>query len=197
MAFATCRLNRNFPLRFSATSQSPETLTATLNRTTLKRKIAIYFFIMTILSCKESVEVNIKSEKTNTKIESKFLNLDSIQDRNNKNIEIAGNHVNKLIISRKDSLIWITSSKYLDHRIFGYEKPNLNSKKMILISCFTADVKNNPFELPLGAYYELNINHKAKFLKNEKEFIVAKFILNEKDMENVYFEKKWIEFDDE
>ena len=87
---------------------------------------------MTILSCKESVEVNIKSEKTNTKIESKFLNLDSIQDRNNKNIEIAGNHVNKLIISRKDSLIWITSSKYLDHRIFGYEKPNLNSKKMIL-----------------------------------------------------------------
>ena len=152
---------------------------------------------MTILSCKESVEVNIKSEKTNTKIESKFINLDSIQDRNNKNIEIAGNHVNKLIISRKDSLIWITSSKYLDHRIFGYEKPNLNSKKMILISCFTADVKNNPFELPLGAYYELNINHKAKFLKNEKEFIVAKFILNEKDMENVYFEKKWIEFDDE
>ena len=58
---------------------------------------------MTILSCKESVEVNIKSEKTNTKIESKFLNLVSIQDRNNKNIEIAGNHVNKLIISRKDS----------------------------------------------------------------------------------------------
>lgn len=26
MAYATCRLNRNFPLRFSATSQSPETL---------------------------------------------------------------------------------------------------------------------------------------------------------------------------
>lgn len=152
---------------------------------------------MTILSCKESVEVNIKSEKTNTKIESKFLNLDSIQDRNNKNIEIAGNHVNKLIISRKDSLIWITSSKYLDHRIFGYEKPNLNSKKMILISCFTADVENNPFELPLGAYYELDKNHKAKFLKKEREFIAAKFILNGKDLKNVYFEKKWIEFDDE
>lgn len=153
--------------------------------------------MMTILSCKKSADVKIKSEKINTKIESKFLNLDSIEKRNHKNIEVAGNHVNKLIISRKDSLIWITSSKYLEHRIFGYEKPNLNSKKMILISCFTADVENNPFELPLGAYYEFDKNHKAKFLKNEKEFIVTKFILNEKDIENVYFEKKWIEFENE
>ena len=112
-------------------------------------------------------------------------------------IEIAGNNVNKLIISREDSLIWITSSMYLNHRIFGYEKPNINSRKLILISCFTADVENNPFELPFGAYYELDKDHKAKFLKNENEFIVAKFIINGKDMENVYFEKKWIEFDDE
>ncbi len=152
---------------------------------------------MTILSCNKSTDVNLKSEKTNNKIESKFLNLDSIENTNNKKIEIAGNQINKLIISRKDSLLWITSSKYLDHRIFGYEKPNLNSKKMILISCFTADVENNPFELPLGAYYELDINHKAKFLKNEGEFIVTKFILHEKDLANVYFEKKWIEFEDE
>jgi hypothetical protein len=170
--------------------------TRALNKATLKRKFAICFFIMTILSCKKSANVNIKYEKTNTEIESKFLNLDSIQNRNNKDIEISGNHVNKLIVSRKDSLIWITSSKYLDHRIFGYEKPNINSKKLILISCFTSDVENNPFGLPLGAYYELDINHKAKFLKKDKEFIVAKFILNEKDMENIYFEKKWIEFDD-
>lgn len=163
----------------------------------MKVKIAIYFFILTILSCEKSTNVNLKSQKSKTEIESKFLNLDSIQNTNDKNIEIAGNDVNKLIISREDSLIWITSSKYLDHRIFGYEKPNINSKKLILISCFTADVENNPFELPLGAYYELDKNHKAKFLKKEREFITAKFILNGKDLENVYFEKKWIEFDDE
>ena len=173
------------------------TLVATFTKPVMKGKIAIYFFILTILSCEKSTNVNLKSQKSKTEIESKFLNLDSIQNTNDKNIKIAGSDVNKLIVSREDSLIWITSSKYLDHRIFGYEKPNINSRKLILISCFTADVENNPFELPLGAYYELNINHKAKFLKNEKKFIVAKIIFNEKDMENVYFEKKWIEFDDE
>lgn len=151
---------------------------------------------MTILSCEKSTNVNLKSQKSNTEIESKFLNLDSIQNINNKNIEIAGNNVNKLIVSTQDSIIWLNASKYLDHRIFGYEKPNINSRKLILISCFTGDVENNPFELPLGAYYQLDKDHKAKFLKKEKEFVVAKFILNGKDMEKVYFEKKWIEFDD-
>jgi hypothetical protein len=152
---------------------------------------------MTVLACKKSAPVDSKSEKLNTEIESKFANLDSIQDENNKNIEIAGNDVNKLIVSRKDSSISITVSKYLDHRIFGYQKPSVKSKKLILISCFTADVENNGFELPLGAYYELDKNHKIKFLKSESEFITAKFILNGKNRGNVYFEKKWIEFDNE
>ncbi|WP_310379779.1 hypothetical protein [Flavobacterium sp.] len=152
---------------------------------------------MTIVSCKKTTEVIVKFPKLNTEIGSNFLNLDSIHNTNEKMIKVSGKDVNKLIASKTDSLIWITSSKYLDHRIFGYEIPNINSKKLILISSFTADVENNPFVLPLGAYYELDKNHKAKFLKKEKEFIVAKIILYGKEMENVYFEKKWIEFDDE
>jgi hypothetical protein len=70
---------------------------------------------MTVLACKKSAPVDSKSEKLNTEIESKFANLDSIQDENNKNIEIAGNDVNKLIVSRKDSSISIIISKYFRH----------------------------------------------------------------------------------
>ena len=40
MAFATCSLNRNFPLRFTATSQSPKTLSASFpEQTSMKEQI--------------------------------------------------------------------------------------------------------------------------------------------------------------
>jgi hypothetical protein len=161
----------------------------------MKGKIVIYLLIIIILSCKKSTETNTETKKIDA-IESRFLNLDSVQLTNNHKIENAGEDINRLVISRIDSLIWITASKYTEHRIFGYENPNVNSKKMILISCFTADVEKNPFELPLGAYYEIDENHKIKFLKIDGDFVKTKFILNGKDMENVYFEKKWTEFDE-
>ena len=153
--------------------------------------------ILTLVSCKKTTEVPVIPQKTPTVTASSSLNLDSINTTNERKIAVSGNDINKLLVSPSDSLIWITSSKYKDHRIFGYEKPNSNSKKMLLISCFTADVENNPFALPYGAYYELQQEHKAKFLKQEKDFIVAKFILNEKDMGKVYFENKWVEFEEE
>jgi hypothetical protein len=85
----------------------------------------------------------IQNRKLNTEIESKFANLDGIQDENNKNIEIAGNDVNKLIVSRKDSSISITKQILGSSDFFGYQ--NVKSKKNGTISCFTADVENNGF----------------------------------------------------
>ena len=48
MAFASCRLNRNFRLRFSATSQSPEPLVAIFDNRTMKQIILILTTFLTL-----------------------------------------------------------------------------------------------------------------------------------------------------
>ena len=64
MAFATCRLNRNFRLRFPATSQSPEPLSVIFNKYLVKNyfSILLAFFL---LSCNTQ---NIDYRKDNTLI---------------------------------------------------------------------------------------------------------------------------------
>jgi hypothetical protein len=45
-------------------------------------------------------------------------------------------------------------------------------------------VENNGFELPLGAYYELDKNHKIKFLKSENWSLQV--FLNGKGIEEMF-----------
>jgi hypothetical protein len=151
-----------------------------------------YFVLIAIFSCKKTPPV----ETVNTVVGSRFVNLDSIQKTNTDKIEATGTVVNKLLVSTSDSLVWIPEDNHLEHRIFGYEKPSTASRKLILISCFTSDVENNPFALPLGAYYTLDERHKLKYQKSELGFSKAKFIINGKEIADVYFEKKWIEFEE-
>ncbi len=157
----------------------------------MKRKI-LFFVLIAIFSCKKTPTVGT----VNTVVGSRFVNLDSIQKTNSDKIEAAGADVNKLLVSTSDSLLWIPEDKHLEHRIFGYEKPSTASRKLVLISCFTGDVENNPFALPLGAYYTLDDHHKLKYQKSEQGFIKTKLILNGKECTDVYFEKKWIEFEE-
>ena len=74
----------------------------------------------------------------------------------------------KATISKADSIISLTANIRRDPRIFGYQKPDINSKKMILLSVFTKDVEGNPFKCAYGSYYQTS-NMKSmdiKFLKN-------------------------------
>lgn len=84
----------------------------------------------------------------------------------------------------------------LDHRIFGYEKPDINSRKMILISIFTNDVEGNPYKCPWGSYYQTGEmeNMELKYAKETGSFVEAMIIKDNKIQGKVYFEKKWIEF---
>lgn len=83
-----------------------------------------------------------------------------------------------------------------DHRIFGYAKPDLNSDRLFLLSVFTNDVQDNPFQCKLGAYYE-TIGMKdltIKYVSTIGNFVKAKATDNQNRATTIYFEKKWIEF---
>jgi hypothetical protein len=124
--------------------------------------------------------------------------LDSIDHQNSRTISLAGPEINKAAISVSDSTMWVGQNKYQDHRIFGYQKPDTSSKRMILISVFTNDVEDNPFKCPLGSYYHSGSidDITLKYLSNENEFIKVKALKNDGTETIVYILKKWTEFAD-
>src|SRR3954471_24265239 len=102
----------------------------------------IYVLAITIIvSCNSSINKNQKptSQSADTqKIaaltdNSTNINLtaDSIDKANENTIILAKDNVNKAMVSLKASLLWISNDKFHDHRIFGYSKPDIHSKKMI------------------------------------------------------------------
>lgn len=159
----------------------------------MKRRLIFVLALSTITCQKTEKKTSAIIQTTKPNVS---LNLDSIEKANAKEIEITGDSLNKLIISRKDSTIWITANMRYTHRIFGYQKPDVNSKKLILISIFTSDVENNVFGFPLGAYYQTDADHYMKYLKPEKEFILADYIEREKPKSKIYILKKNVEFED-
>lgn len=73
--------------------------------------------------------------------------------------------------------------------IFGYEKADVNSKRMICFSSMTVDVEGNPNKCVLGSYYEsgeLNI----EYVSLEGGFVKLKFISDNASETVFYIEKK-------
>jgi len=103
----------------------------------------------------------------------------------------------KATVLKEDSTIWLTANMKRDHRIFGYIKPDTNSKKMILISIFTNDIKGNPFNCPFGSYYQTSDmkDIAIKFISNKGSFIKAKIVKKDSTDTQIYILKKWIEFE--
>ena len=103
----------------------------------------------------------------------------------------------KATIDKRDSLIWLKADMKLDHRIFGYKKPDVNSQKLILLSIFTNEVKNNPFNCKYGAFYETSEmgNIKLKFIENIGDYSKIEIITADKS-EISFVQNKWIEIND-
>lgn len=140
---------------------------------------------------------NSAKKKENPKKTEKQRFLDSLDKVNLKAASYAKSNISKLYISPYDSIAYWPGFCCDQYRVFGYEKPNLNSKKILLISFFNNDVKGNPFELKYGAYhniYERN-DFKLKFIGFEKDFAKVNFIKFNKNQGSIYFEKKWVEFE--
>ena len=122
-------------------------------------------------------------------------------DRENAGIIAAdGDFIVRATISEADSNLEIQSRLgpgYQDYRIFGYEKPDSNSRRMILISIFTKDVEGNPFDCPFGAYYDTYAlkttqQMELKYLSTEGAFIKAAIVKNDQQLQEVYIARKWI-----
>ncbi|SHH07016.1 hypothetical protein SAMN05443549_1158 [Flavobacterium fluvii] len=142
----------------------------------------------------EKLEIDsLKRPKVEISQDSK---LETIEKENSEMIEKDEEYINKALISKNDSLIWIVANMKRDHRIFGFEKPDLNSKRMILLSIFTNDVENNPFNCPYGAFYDTNKmkDIELKFKENIGNFAKTE-VLDKNTKGIVYFEKKWLELE--
>jgi len=124
--------------------------------------------------------------------------VDSVDKTNSNTITVNEDNIQKALVSKSDSSIGLTANMKLDYRIFGYEKPDTTSRKMILISIFTSDVEGNPFKCPFGSYYQTSdmTDMEIKYVSIEDKFIKANVLKNSVLQETVYIDKKWIEFEE-
>jgi uncharacterized protein YecT (DUF1311 family) len=98
----------------------------------------------------------------------------------------------------KDSTIWVPENIHSELKIFGYQYKNIESKKMILISVFTNDVENNPYNCEYGSYYHTQSmsDMVLKYLSTQEMFMEIAVLKKGKLLGNVYMEKKWFVFEE-
>ena len=175
---------------------------------TTKRKIKNIIFILDstllISACgqKSSNETGHTNNQTQISVDSTQSNnnsktLDSIDNANNESVIASGDNINKAYVSLQDSSIEMRASMRLDHRIFGYAKPDTKSERPLLLAVFTNDVENNPFGCKLGSYYDTGgmENIKLKYVDTLGTFVKAVAIDKLNKATTLYFEKKWIMFE--
>ncbi|TKC06095.1 hypothetical protein [Pedobacter frigoris] len=112
--------------------------------------------------------------------------------------EISEEAMQRAVVSKSDSSFHVYNNIRADYRIIGYELPDTNSRKMVLFSVFTSDVKDNPFHCPYGAYYDSAQQDELviKYTGEQEFFIKATISENSKKSSTVYFQKKWVEFEE-
>ncbi len=129
----------------------------------------------------------------------KQTKLDSIEKSNNESVIASGKDITTAFVFLKngDSTISLTVNIRKDHRIFGYAKPDIKSERLLLLSVFTNDVENNPFDCKLGAYYDTGGMDELTLKYNSKTGNFIKVIATDKENNSttIYFEKKWIKFE--
>ena len=58
------------------------------------------------------------------------------------------------IVDKKTKEFFITATKKSEYKIFGYQYPNITTRKMICFSTYTYDVSDNLNKCPLGSYFD-------------------------------------------
>ena len=57
-------------------------------------------------------------------------------------------------VDKKTKEFFITSTPKAEYKIFGYQFPNITTKKMICFSTFSYDVRDNLNKCTLGSYFD-------------------------------------------
>ena len=165
-------------------------------------KISILIVAVLFASCRNEAQHNtdLKNEDSTLVLENKVpnrkVNTKADSKISSSDIKLSSDpeFLQKASVGT-DSIIRVVSDIKLDYRIFGFEKPDTNSKKMVLFSVFTPDVENNPYKCPYGSYYGTppEEDMKIKFTSKVGDYVKATIRKNENESA-VYFHKDWIEF---
>jgi hypothetical protein len=142
----------------------------------------------------KTIPVGIKSHEKKNRLAKTTSGTDTI--RNIGATQMSEEACQKATINLQDSTLIVYGNIRADYRIFGYEKPDTNSRKLIFFSVFTTDVKGNPYRCPYGAYYstaEMQ-NTSIKYVSNAGSFIKASLVQAQQLQTSVYILKDWVEF---
>ena len=178
--------------------------TARIRKTARLGAMGIWIFLL-ISGCNSSSHKNQKVglvDTAKTKADSRLQNVEESPDTIKTGAyippEISEEAMQKAVISKRDSSFNVYNNIRADYRIIGYESPDTNARKMVLFSVFTSDVKDNPFQCPYGSYYDSAQRDELiiKYVGEQGSFIAANISGNRKKPATVYFEKKWVEFDE-
>jgi hypothetical protein len=60
----------------------------------------------------------------------------------------------KAQVDKKTKEFFVVSNPKAEYKIFGYQYPNITTKKMICFSSYTYDVGDNLNKCPLGSYFD-------------------------------------------
>ncbi|WP_222536881.1 hypothetical protein [Pedobacter polysacchareus] len=173
-------------------------------------KLPLFLFLLVIFGCGDTQKKNATTladtsgSTNNNQVES--IKRDSVKPAPTKiekteadvQNEINEEFIQKAIIYRSDSSLNIFGNIRADYKIFGYQKPDTNSRKLLLVSVFTSDVKDNPYRCEYGAYYSSNEmeNTRLKYVRKSGDFIEANLIKDEVILTPIFFHKNWVEFKD-
>ncbi|WP_299211134.1 hypothetical protein [uncultured Dokdonia sp.] len=159
----------------------------------MKKVISIFPIVLLLLfaSCKKDTSNTVEKETNLTAA------LDSMDQDHARSIRTSGDFVSKAYII--DSMLYLDANMRKDHRIFGYAQPDTLSERLFLLSIYTNDIEKNPFDLPLGAYYELDRYHplRIQYKGHDEEFIEAIATDSLGKRTTLYFERKWVQLEDE
>jgi hypothetical protein len=104
----------------------------------------------------------------------------------------------KAVINHKTKSFSLIANIRRDHQIFGYAAPDVHAKKLILFSVFTNDVKNNPYQCPLGSYYEtsdLPTGDDIRFVATSGNFVKLNYLATSHQVTPFYIKKSLVLFE--
>ncbi|MBC8047158.1 MAG: hypothetical protein H7Y00_10210 [Fimbriimonadaceae bacterium] len=165
----------------------------------MRRTVFMLILFLIIIACKQTKINSVSNDNASGSIPEKNRiskqYLDSL-DRVNNDYVFNAYNINKAFINLSDSSIHLIADMHRDHRIFGYRKPDIKSERLLLISIFTDDVQNNPFNCKLGSYYDTSSANdlNLKYMTTEGEFIKVSATDKLNQPVIIFIEMKWIEF---
>jgi hypothetical protein len=161
-------------------------------------KFVIVLLIFAFLfSCHNATKSPISNASSDTlpKLSNKS---DSLQSPHIYPDTIDEQNIQKAEISKSDSSFSVFDNIRKDYRIFGYEQPDTNSKRLIVFSVFTRDVDANPYKCDYGAFYKTSSmeNAQIKYKSVVGSFVETELYTGGRKTADLFFERKWIEFTD-